>query len=181
MVPCKNCASALYCSDTCRNLAFDSHHQYECNIDPSLLERDVVLRLTVLGIKEYEQNKKLGQDKFPSCGYEDIYHLKTNEDKRDDAYLFEIAVTAGATFHALKYCTKFLEETTFDENKLKEIIFRNVLIQRTNGVTVYKSDVNMKREFVGNVLYAFSKSLQSLLRLKLPGLFLRNEIYSDSC
>lgn len=50
-ISCKKCASSLYCSEMCRQKAFDSYHKYEC--DTKLLG-EIGLRWLIKAIKEFD-------------------------------------------------------------------------------------------------------------------------------
>ncbi len=123
-VPCASCAGVAFCSVTCRNRAFQSHHKVECSAFPILKASGLVhMPLALLALRAVTQKTpKFFMDnrtKFESHNvrtggveeelhdgkvylsedYENLFNLVTHEEKREP-----IDLTTKAIFAVFLMC-----------------------------------------------------------------------------
>ena len=133
LIPCKGCTSALYCSQTCRDQAFQKYHKYECSILATIryLELDKLkilpLRIAFLVKDHYNEIASLKvnpNEIYQSDRYTEIHNLVTNCSKRSVSDLFERATAAAIIFTLVKDHTTFFE----DLNEKTERVFKEILL-----------------------------------------------------
>lgn len=137
-IPCKSCAFAVYCSESCREDAWKQYHDEECNLfqyiscmfyDDESFVPDIVfaIRLFIVAvkkegidtvIKETEAHNsnlkglmvdgKLRSDMFKSC-----INLHSHLQHDEDEYNFNISVAANALFFE---CSNLFESKENKDN-----------------------------------------------------------------
>ncbi|XP_044252516.1 SET and MYND domain-containing protein 4-like [Tribolium madens] len=128
LIPCKTCTQAMYCSESCRDYAFDKYHKYECPILATLrfLQFDklklLALKIALLVRNRYNEIDNLGKtlDFYRSDCYKEIHNLVSNTTKRSVSDLFERATAAALIYDLVKTHTKFF--TDFNETTFKEVL-----------------------------------------------------------
>ncbi|RZC33209.1 SET and MYND domain-containing protein 4 [Asbolus verrucosus] len=130
LIPCKSCTRALYCSDGCRERAFETYHKYECPILATLkhLEFDKLkllpLKIAFLVKNQYDRMEDFENgDLYRSDRYNEIHNLITNSSKRSVPDLFERATAAALLFKLVKEHTSFFHDSDPHSRKMfKEIL-----------------------------------------------------------
>lgn len=170
LIPCENCTYVLYCSNVCRQKAYDAYHKYECPIMHTLkcLEFD---KLKLLPLKIAIQTKNLyneidgfsdanSDDFYKSDRYNEIHNLITNSSKRSVSDIFARATAAAFIFILMKNNTNIFDQcTAFDERQFKELLLLHMQTGPSNfhEITELALNANMAYESqeIGSGAYAF--------------------------
>ncbi|XP_046483221.1 SET and MYND domain-containing protein 4-like isoform X1 [Neodiprion pinetum] len=126
MHPCKYCVYAMYCSETCKDQAWNEYHDVECGVVGSLLNlqlhmqglfgmrlaivatektknwKELKIKLAKIDHSEDPRTRGYSEDgKFHSDQYSSLYSLVTNTDKRSVQDLFGRAFNAACITYVL--------------------------------------------------------------------------------
>lgn len=126
LIPCENCTQAMYCSEKCRDVAFEGYHKYECSILATLrfLEfyklKLLPLRIAFLARNHYSENFEKKSEVYKSDCYNEIHNLVSNTAKRPVSDLFERATAAAIISNLVKNYTNFFSD--YSSSTFKEIL-----------------------------------------------------------
>lgn len=159
LIPCDQCTSTMFCSETCKTDAFHSFHKYECPMIDFMHKmfnsiQLSAIRVSLCALTSFDSITDLMQfvndpqntsvnaftldytrEPMPKSElYKPIHTLETNQDKRSTAELFQRAVVTAVIRRAL------LDTTTLSEllpdndelNLLTELLFRHLQTASTN-------------------------------------------------
>ncbi|CAL8238088.1 unnamed protein product [Merluccius merluccius] len=123
-VPCEGCSYSRYCSDTCRQLAWEEHHRWECPIGADLTATGVMSQLALrVALKAGWENvqrarEKIRDEEFPSDdaslatdkgsvlhtgdSYVTVYRLLHHLGRQSPAVRFLYAVTIATLYLKLR-------------------------------------------------------------------------------
>ncbi|KAI8439289.1 hypothetical protein MSG28_013122 [Choristoneura fumiferana] len=180
--PCKSCCFALYCSNQCKELAWNEYHSVECPLMASLVDLKFTklellsLRVTIKArsdhadwesllktVEDAESNLNsehrgciLKDNKwiYDSKHYTAIHTLASNVEKRSVSDIFQKAVTAAVFLKFLKDKTDFLPENEEIHNFVGGMLLLHVMTSPTNmhGLSTAMEDAYGK--FVDDVSLA---------------------------
>ncbi|KYB28398.1 SET and MYND domain-containing protein 4-like Protein [Tribolium castaneum] len=142
MIPCDKCTKALYCSDNCKDKAYESYHKYECpihlSLDPLLIDssKRLALRIALISRNEWAGSllNESPDEMYCSDRFKEVFNLDQNVRQRFTHDLFGRTTIACGVFYLIKKYTTFLQE--YDEDRFKEILLSLLLICSTNTVRV---------------------------------------------
>ncbi|XP_011297539.1 SET and MYND domain-containing protein 4-like [Fopius arisanus] len=156
-IPCPNCVNVIYCSEECRDKAWEEHHDVECPVIGVLLHQEMSnlgllsLRIAIKAIKQAggieELRKKVEKIEgrtgipdgfngkiFDDKDYANVYTLARNTDKRSVPDLVGRSLNSAFIVYTLATRTRlFGKQLPADLEELKEnedVIFVGGLIMR---------------------------------------------------
>ncbi|CAH1116603.1 unnamed protein product [Phaedon cochleariae] len=155
LIPCPQCADALYCSDNCKQQA-ESYHKYECDV--SDLYGELTINFIKMVVKALDDNSSTGPEEYYyKSRFTDIATLVTNEEKRNGINLYYPIMMATIGFHDLKRKTTILSDFNISENDLKNLIYECIMIDSINSFNIKKfSPVDGSAKMIALGIYAFS-------------------------
>ncbi|KAG5672330.1 hypothetical protein PVAND_002464 [Polypedilum vanderplanki] len=176
LIPCKKCISTMYCSQKCLEYADRNFHNYECNINETLLKAGImqmVMRVFFQSLNIFngsiDELEKFLNDctKTSTCVY-DFDFSTTDEHKLAKSYLLSSynlarneAVTSDESSHSIFMLDPLLIEL-WDSHSIfiTKFIKRFIKIYDSNfhgicGWSVKKSE-NYEAQMIGVGCYCFS-------------------------
>ncbi|KAL5290186.1 hypothetical protein ACFFRR_009874 [Megaselia abdita] len=158
LIPCNNCTSAMFCSESCRDKAWDVFHKYECPVIDFLFDTCTKIHLTALrtclttlslfaSVEECRafcedpdnQSKTvfdLNFNEFTKIEeYKAVHGLVTNQDKRLVNDLFQRAVMCATIKNILIEYTPLktlLGESIENHNFFADLLFKHLQTASSN-------------------------------------------------
>ncbi|XP_057330573.1 SET and MYND domain-containing protein DDB_G0273589-like [Microplitis mediator] len=169
-VPCNECANVIYCSEVCREIAWNEHHSLECPLLTALLTNKsyncsliMSLRLLVKALKEFktveELHKKIQEIDsvktvkcFNGVVYDDTKYASVYSLFRkplDTEFKVDSAMKTVMTIRYLSATTDVFGKKTNNFKELMEnnwilfigkLLFRHYEINATNTIAIELSD-----------------------------------------
>jgi hypothetical protein len=161
LIPCKTCTRVVYCSEKCRQEAFESYHKYICGLDralPFAVEEVSVLKLFCFGLnlfenpteffeflRETEDSDATGWDvDFSGMNEKEInknLFLVMNSFKETNQFLSRPLSELYVDYKKIAYITA----TVLNCSKLKDVLvteeqkaaFRNFVLRQTKIIPAY--------------------------------------------
>lgn len=132
LLPCEFCTEALFCTESCKEAAWDSYHKYECAIisilrklDLSKLEH-IALRIALIASRTNAGVSNLSESEVYHSGrYQEIHQLIANTECRNPADIFERSTTAAVMYQLVEAYTPFFVDFEAEESKGR---FRELLL-----------------------------------------------------
>lgn len=146
LMPCYGCLTALYCSEECRQRAFDEYHKYECKIITrsiaEMLERKDLfpLRTVLKAFQEgYGEDKEpLNEDCYKSNRFHELRKLQTNLEKQSTAKLMEYATKAALYYYLLNSFSTFFQAFNDRRDLFKEAVLEMFLVYSCNAIDIFE-------------------------------------------
>lgn len=150
LIPCENCTQALYCSEKCRENAYQTYHQYECAILKTTVDIKLdrielfPMKIALKAFKEYCNEEIIEDTKiYKSNRYYELSKLVTNVEKRSVTDLFNRSITAALIYHLINVNTN-LFDTDFKRNKFMDVVLEQIQVAACNFheiVELYGNDL----------------------------------------
>ncbi|XP_044733356.1 SET and MYND domain-containing protein 4-like [Chrysoperla carnea] len=119
--PCENCVR-MYCSDDCRDKAWNDYHRWECNGILNTFEEQI--GVGHLAFRILFKGAQVNYDIKNDNDYKPVYNLVTNLDKMDLDDVGVYVVMSVTLVYYLKTKTNFFDWYTKKSNMKKELISR---------------------------------------------------------
>ena len=180
-IPCTQCSTVIFCSQKCREKAWQQHHQYECRFfvlfDKLLCARvgHLAIRMVMVAglpfLLEYVRNQKnqqlsgqevtreeiaLNKDGVYASDYHSVYHLETNTKDRFPINLLDYSVIAAYLTKAL-IASNFFRQNGEDYSSsdnirlIGAVLLRHLLIIQCNANRVEEAVAGTQFDQRGNM------------------------------
>ncbi|XP_055694884.1 SET and MYND domain-containing protein 4-like [Lutzomyia longipalpis] len=173
LIPCEKCPHTMFCSQSCKDRAFEEFHAVECPISGTLFRvfthvHLLVFRTVIRAFLAFSDVETMAQrlveiekeqknffsfdwtkDLTPEERYTPIHNMITNGSERADFEMFILCFHASLMFYLLKeYCTVFSQRfltTRKGEDLLKNLLYHHLRIS-SNAYYQYTVENFVNRE-----------------------------------
>ena len=177
-VPCTQCSTIVFCSQQCRQMAWQQYHQYECRyfvlFDKLLCARIghlAIRTMMVTGltfILDYVRNNKnlqesesqgqteVDKDRIYLGDYHSIYHLEANTKDRFPINLFDYTVIATFLTKTLQKSGFFIQDgenydTSENISLIGGVLLRHLQIIQCNAIRIQEAVPGCQFDQPGNM------------------------------
>lgn len=138
LIPCNKCTQAFYCGEMCKEIAFKSHHEYECailktTVDLKLDRTELFpMQIALIALQEGTVGEEPEDSAiYKSNRYYELDKLVGNTEKRSVSDLTGRSITAALVYHLIDRFSNFFER--FDvRDEFKEAVLKQLQVAACN-------------------------------------------------